>query len=107
MTQLEKLKTTLGISLTDTSQDDILNLLLEDVLSDLLTWTNRDTLPIALEPTQRQIVVIRYNMQGVEGQTSHSEGGVSRSFEDLPESIRQTIGQYRLVKVVRYATEET
>lgn len=107
MTQLEKLKTTLGISLTDTSQDENLNLLLEDVLSDILSWTNRDILPIALEPTQRQIAVIRYNMQGVEGQTAHNEGGVSRSFEDLPEPIRNTIGQYRLLKVVRYATETT
>lgn len=107
MAQLEKLKTTLGISLTDTSQDDALNLILEDVLSDLLTWTNRDTLPIALEPTQRQIAVIRYNMQGIEGQTTHSEGGISRSFDELPQSIKNTIGQYRLVKVVRYATETT
>jgi hypothetical protein len=106
MTQLEKLKTMLGIDLADESKDEALQLLLDDVASDLLAWTNRDTLPIALEPTQRQIAVIRYNMQGVEGQTSHSEGGISRSFEELPESIRSTIAQYRLLKVVRYATTE-
>lgn len=104
MSQLEKLKIMLGIDLADTSQDAALTLLLEDVASDLMSWTNRDTLPAALEPTQRQIAAIRYNMQGVEGQTSHSEGGVSRSFDELPESIRSTIAQYRLLKVVRYAT---
>lgn len=103
MSQLEKLKTMLGISADDTSQDAALQLLLDDVASDLLAWTNRTTLPAALEPTQRQIAVIRYNMQGVEGQKSHSEGGISRSFDELPESIRATIAQYRLLKVVRYA----
>lgn len=107
MSQLEKLKTMLGIPAGDTSQDTALQLLLDDVASDILAWTNRDTLPVALEPTQRQIAVIRYNMQGVEGQKSHSEGGVSRSFDELPESIRATIAQYRLLKVVRYATSTT
>jgi len=101
VTTLEKLKIMLGI--TGSDQDEALSLLLEDVNNDLLTWTNRTELPPALEPIQRQIAVIRYNRQGVEGQTSHSEGGVSRSFEDLPESIRAAINQYRLLKVVRYA----
>lgn len=104
-TQLEKLKLTLG--LVDTDQDRTLQLLLDDVTTDILTWTNRTTLPDELETTQRQIAVIRYNMQGVEGQASHSEGTVSRTFEELPQSIRDTIGQYRLLKVVRYATAKT
>lgn len=101
-TQVEKLKISLGIK--DETQNDVLNLLLEDVEADLLGWTNRVTLPSTLESTQRQIAVIRYNMQGVEGQTSHSEGGVSRSFDDLPQSIQNTINQYRLLKAARYAT---
>lgn len=102
MSQLEKLKTMLGIKLEDDTQDGILILLLEDVSSDLLSWTNRTRLPATLESTQRQIAVIRYNMQGVEGQTAHSEGGVSRTFDELPQSIRTTLNQYRLAKVVRY-----
>lgn len=102
MSTLEKLKTMLGI--TGSDHDDLLQLLLDDVKADLLTWTNRTELPTSLEPIQRQIAVIRYNKQGVEGQTAHSEGGISRSFEDLPESIRNAIGQYRLLKVVRYAS---
>ncbi|MFD1954295.1 phage head-tail connector protein [Paenibacillus thailandensis] len=101
MTQLEKLKLMIPELSGTTDQDEALQLLLDDVLSDLLTWTNRTTLPAALEPTQRQIAVIRFNMQGIEGQTSHGEGGVSRSFDELPLPIRQTIGQYRLVKLVR------
>ena len=101
MDTLEKLKVMLGI--TGSDQDDALQLLLDDVKADLLAWTNRTEIPATLEPVQRQIAVIRYNRQGVEGQSAHSEGGVSRSFEDLPESIRAAISQYRLLKVVRYA----
>ncbi|MCY9513311.1 phage head-tail connector protein [Paenibacillus apiarius] len=104
MSQLEKLKIMLGIKKDDESQDDDLTLLLEDVATDLLTWTNRTKLPSDLESVQRQIAVIRYNMQGVEGQTAHSEGGVSRSFDDLPQSIRDVINQRRLLKVVCYAS---
>ena len=105
MDTLEKLKIMLGIN--DNSRDEELTLLLDDVESDLLAWTNRETLPKALEPTQRQIAVIRYNMQGIEGQTSHSEGGVNRSFDILPADIQQTITQYRLLKVVKYASAAT
>lgn len=101
MTQLDKLKIQLGI--TDASKDNILNLLLDDVGADLLTWCNRTTLPLGLEPAQRQIAVIRYNMMGIEGQTSHSEGGIGRAFEELPPSVRNTIGQFRLAKAARYA----
>lgn len=105
MTQLEKLKITLGIE--DAKQDSVLQLLLDDVQSDILTWTNRTTLPTALYPTVRQIAVIRYNMMGVEGQKSHAEGAVSRTFEELPKSIQHTITAYRRLKLVRYATAST
>lgn len=101
MTQLEKLKLQLGI--TDNSKDGLLNLMLADVEADLRAWCNRNTLPAGLEPTHRQIAIIRYNMMGIEGQTSHSEGGVSRAFEELPQSIRNTISRHRLAKVASYA----
>lgn len=102
MSQLQKLLIQLGIKSND--QDELLQLILDDVEADILNWTNRRTLPASLWSTQRQIAVIRYNMQGIEGQTSHSEGGVSRSFDDLPRSIQNTIGQHRLAKAARYAT---
>jgi hypothetical protein len=99
-TTLEKLKIRLEIK--DNSKDDLLNLLLEEVEEDLLSWTNRGSLPKGLETTQRQLAIIRYNMQGIEGQSSHSEGGVSRSFDDLPQSIKKTISQFVKAKVLRY-----
>lgn len=102
MTQLQKLKIQLGIKTIE--EDDSLQLILDDVKDDILIWTNRSTHPITLESTQRHIAVIRYNMQGIEGQTSHSEGGISRSFDELPQSIQNTINQNRLLKAARYAT---
>ncbi|WP_438319185.1 phage head-tail connector protein [Sporosarcina sp. FA9] len=100
--QLKKLKIQLDIN--DLERDDLLQLMLEDVEADLLTLTNRTKLPPSLESIQRQIVIIQYNKQGVEGQSSHSEGGISRSFEDLPQSLQSAINQKRLAKLVRYAT---
>ncbi|WP_179014346.1 phage head-tail connector protein [Paenibacillus sp. 79R4] len=102
MDQLQKLKIQLGIKQSDDSQDDELKLLLDDVETDLLTWTNRTELPVTLDSTQRQISVIRYNKQGVEGESSHSEGGISRSFDDLPKGLQDSILQKRLAKLVTY-----
>ena len=96
MAQIEKLKLLLGEGVSD----DTLSLLLEDAESDVLTWTNRQTIPPGLESSVRQLAVMRYNKIGIEGQTSHSEGGVSRSFADLPADLKQTIGQFRLLKAV-------
>lgn len=104
MDTLSKLKIMLGIAVDDTSEDAGLTILLDDAMADILVWTNRQTLPDALEAAQRQVAVIRYNKRGVEGQTSHSEGGISRSFEDLPDGLRNIIIGQRLVKLVRYAS---
>jgi hypothetical protein len=105
MDQLTKLKIMLGIDPDEVNptRDALLTLMLEDCAIDILTWTNRAELPVALESTQRQIVIIRYNMQGVEGQTAHSEGSISRSFDELPKSIRNALNQYRLAKVVGFS----
>lgn len=99
---LEKIKLLLGLKLDDDSEDILLNLMLEDAISDVLIWTNRSELPVSLESAARQVVIIRYNKQGVEGESSHSEGGISRSFDDLPKGLQDSILQKRLAKLVTY-----
>lgn len=99
--QLPKLKRSLGIPIENTDKDIDLTDMLDDAQSDLLTWTNRTELPSGLLSTQRQIVVIRYNMLGIEGQTTHSVGGVSRSFDDLPNSIKATIIGHRISRLTK------
>lgn len=98
MSTLDKIKLTLGI--TGTVEDALLNMLIEDVTEDLLSWINRNTLPDTLESVLRQIVVIRYNKMGIEGETSHSEGGISRTFEDLSPSLKSIIANHRVIRVV-------
>ncbi|MDD3840764.1 MAG: phage head-tail connector protein [Clostridia bacterium] len=92
MEQLEKLKIKLGIPLEDISQDDLLNLYLEDAKDTILEMTHLSELSVSLLGVQVELAIIYYNKQGIEGQTSHSEGGISRSFEEgIPESIMKKI----------------
>lgn len=92
MEQLDRLKLKLGISSEDTSEDNLLNLYLDDAKDTILELAHLKELPESLLSTQTELAIIYYNKEGIEGQTSHSEGGISRSFEEgIPESIMKKI----------------
>lgn len=96
MTALERLAARLG------SVEPVqLGALLEDAEGMILACTGRSVLPAALETAKVQLAVILYNRQGVEGQTAHGEGGVSRAMEGMPEEIRRQIAPYRIARVMR------
>lgn len=102
MTQLEKLKIRLEIK--DTTQDELLNMLLEDAESEILDFCNRDVLPVKAESLQRELAIIYYNRLGSEGESSRSEGGVSVSYSiDIPESIKSRLMAFRRLKLVGVA----
>jgi hypothetical protein len=102
LTQLEKIKIRLGIK--DTSQDELLNMLLEDAESEILDFTNRATLPVRAEALQRELAIIYHNRLGSEGEASRSEGGVSVSYStDIPESIKNRLIAFRRLKLVGVA----
>jgi hypothetical protein len=106
MTPIQKLLVLLGNP--DSDHVPLLEIMYADAEADMLAWTNRQVIPAGLESAVRQVVIQRYNKQGIEGQSSHSEGGVSRAFESLPADLQQTISQYRLLKVVgRHAASGT
>ena len=108
LTQLEKLKIRLGISLTDTSKDDLLNMVLEDAGNEILDYCNRDTILPKMEGLQRELAITYYNRQGSEGESSRSEGGISVSYStEIPESIKSRLNAYRLLKGVRIANAST
>ena len=65
----------------------------------LLACTGRSVLPDALVTAQVQLAAILYNRQGTEGETAHSEGGVSRAMDGLPEEIRRQIAPYRVARI--------
>ena len=76
---------------------------LEQLMGDadgmLLAYTGRSALPKALETARVQLAAVLYNRQGTEGETAHSEGGVSRAMDGLPEEIRRQITPYRLARI--------
>lgn len=93
MTALEKLKIRLGI--TDDSQTEKLTLLLSEAEDMILDLIGRDTLPPRLVSVQIELAVIAYNEQGAEGESSRSEGGISRAFLDgLPAELKERLKNY-------------
>lgn len=95
---LDDLKLLLGIDAGDVSQDARLTLLLTRAEQAVLNECNRDDLPAGLSAAVVDLAVIAYNQLGIEGEQSHSEGGVSRSYgtNDMPPRIRAQIARYRL-----------
>lgn len=102
MSQLEKIKIRLGIS--DISQDNLLNQVLEDAQSEILDYCNRDILPIKAEGLQRELAIVYYNRQGSEGESSRSEGGISVSYStEIPGNIKSRLNAFRRLKGAQIA----
>lgn len=103
LTQLERLKVRLGIN--DTSQDALLQCILDDVEGEMLTLTNRTALLDSMNSLQVKIAIIEYNKQGSEGMTSDSQGGKSQSWLDgMPQDVKTSLYGFRRLKVSNYAT---
>ena len=106
MAQLDRLKLRLGIA--DTSQDNLLQAILEDVEGEMLAFTNRSELTTAMNPLQIKIAIIEYNKQGSEGMSGQSQGGVSQSWIDgLPQDSISALISFRRLKVSNYATKKS
>lgn len=96
--QIDKLKLKLGIQTTDTTQDDLLNLYLDDATEFILDETHLDVLPAKLMGAQVDLAVFAFNKQGIEGETAHSEGGINRAYaQDVPSSIMKKIYSCRVL----------
>jgi hypothetical protein len=98
MDKLQTLKTLIGV---DDSEDDLLLTLLSlaegKILERLYPYDHsKETLPTRYVGKQIEIAVYLYNKQGAEGQTAHSENGISRTYEsaDVPESMLRGIAPF-------------
>ena len=99
MTQLERFKIRIPENNNDDELEDILESAKAVILSRRFPFGEQ---PTELEPRyndlQIRIAVEMYNKRGVEGQTSHSENGVSRSYssasvsEELLREITPKVG---------------
>lgn len=95
---LEKLK--LRLPDAENVPDELLLGLLEDAGRAICACTRRDLVPDALEGVQLQLAAIYFNRMGMEGEKAHSEGGVSRTAQGMPEDIAMQLRPWRLAKAV-------
>lgn len=103
LTQLQKLKLWLDMPDSDTDHDQKLQLMLdraESVIKHRRNWPDEEPMEPRWNELQIQIALFLWNKQGAEGETQHTENGVSRSYEnaDIPVSLLNDITP--LVKVV-------
>lgn len=99
MQMLERLKLLLDI--TDGKQDALLDVLLANAAEQVLAYTRRTELPAELEGTVVRLALAAYNKMGAEGEQSHSEGGVGRSYEaELTDSIKAVLNRFIRARVM-------
>ena len=97
--KLTKLRLMVG---ANASEDDLLLMYLTDaeraILNHLYPMDEdvAHTLPTRYESRQVEIAAYLYNKRGVEGETSHNENGISRSYENgsIPDSMLSDIIPY-------------
>lgn len=75
--------------------------------NDICDLIGRDFVPDRLFDIQVELAVIAYNKRGAEGEASRSEGGISRTFQDLPPMMLARLKNYpRKVGVIRAVNAE-
>jgi len=98
---MDKLQTLKLLTGATDSEDGLLLALLSlaegKILERLYPYDHsKETLPARYVGKQIEIAVYLYNKQGAEGQTAHSENGISRTYEsaDVPESMLRGIAPF-------------
>lgn len=86
--------------LPDAKDEELLEELLDEAASFICAYTRRSEVPEGLQEAQVRIACLLFNRMGMEGEKSHSEGGVSRTAEMLPEDLKRWLNGWRLAKTV-------
>ena len=93
----DEAKLTMLKSMTEETDDDVLSTYLTlakgVVLSRAYPYTEEDTVPSKYDTVHVEIAAYMLNKRGAEGETAHSENGVSRSYEDgdIPPTLLRRI----------------
>lgn len=91
---LNKVKVLLG--LTDSSQDDVLGQIIEDMTNLVLLYINEEELPTKLESVVRDMSIMRFNRLGSEGLKSMGIDVISNSYiEDYLAPHKGTLDTYK------------
>jgi|GEM_PF-1700975 len=84
-------------NIQDDSQDALLAELLAQAEVYILTYCNRTEMLESMRAGQVRLALLYFNRMGIEGESSHSEGGVSRSIDMLPADLREWLDAHRLL----------
>lgn len=87
-------------TLTGETDDKTVFLFLDEAEKIILEQTNRPKMIKDLEHFKMDLAVARYERNGESGESSHSEGGVSRTYRSEKE-ILSGIEKYRLSALAR------
>ncbi|WP_429976656.1 phage head-tail connector protein [Enterococcus sp. AZ051] len=86
--------------ITDEKELVILGDDLKDAMHDALDYCNRAILVENMSSSVKDLYIFRRNTEGVEGESSRTEGGVSQTFEiGIPAKIKSKLNRYRLASV--------
>lgn len=93
---LESLLKRLGLQ----DQKDVLSDMIHDCISDMrlmLNYEESEELPEGCIPAVKELVLIRYNQDGVEGISSESQssGGSTTYMDALPDQVKRAVRKYR------------
>lgn len=91
--------------LSGESDIDLLSLYLELAKNKILNYTNRTVMLEQFEMKQLELACIMLQRRNMEGEDSHSEGGISSTFTEY-EKILAPLSKYRLAKVGGVAHEK-
>lgn len=81
-------------------QKSVLTDMIQDSINDMRTMLNYDDeeeLPDGCIPAIKELVLVRYNQDGVEGISSESQssGGSTTYMDALPDRVKRTVRKYR------------
>lgn len=95
---LDKIKLCLT---NNTYTDELINLFIEDTITEVKVYCNREDIDTELESVIRRIVIIKLNKINTEGLSSQSFSGVSESFIDgYPQDIVSILNRKRKLKTL-------
>ncbi len=96
---IKQLKRRLGRAARETDEE-----LLQDLLNNaeryVKVYTGRRTLPVGLlDGVIIELAAVAFHHRGIEGESSHSQGGVSMAVEGLPAHLRTVLNCCRVGRI--------
>ncbi|WP_182185556.1 phage head-tail connector protein [Pectinatus frisingensis] len=109
MLTTDKLKSLLGIELADTSRDNILEFIIDDVIENVINYCNIEELPSGLEHTAYRMAIDLYRNENVGNEESAAavssieEGDTTVQFrKSVDEDFKNTLLKNYIPQLNRY-----